>query len=147
MPVTQAGVLNLELLEALLASAKPAALALMAANNETGVLQPWAEALALCRAQNVPLICDATQWLGRLPASGLGDCDYLFGSGHKCGAPVGVGFLKAPGGFRGLLEGGPQEEGRRAGTQNVAGVAALAGALRACEGRFGEITRRLEERA
>lgn len=147
LPVTQAGVLNLELLEALLASAKPAALALMAANNETGVLQPWAEALALCRAQNVPLICDATQWLGRLPASGLGDCDYLFGSGHKCGAPVGVGFLKAPGGFRGLLEGGPQEEGRRAGTQNVAGVAALAGALRACEGRFGEITRRLEERA
>ena len=147
LPVTRAGVLDLEILKDALAGGKPAALALMAANNETGVLQPWAEALALCRAQNVPLVCDATQWLGRLPAGCLGDCDYLFGSGHKCGAPVGVGFLKAPGGFRGLLEGGPQEEGRRAGTQNVAAVAALAGALRACEERFGEIAGRLEERA
>jgi len=92
------------------------------------------------------LVCDATQWLGRLPAEELGECDYVFGSGHKCGAPVGVGFLKAPQGFKGLLVGGGQEEGRRAGTQNVAGAAALVAALGACADRFLEVPERLRRR-
>jgi len=47
--------------------------AVMAANNVTGVLQPWREALAICRQYKVPFFCDAVQWLGKIPAKGLGD--------------------------------------------------------------------------
>jgi cysteine desulfurase len=147
LPVTGAGVLDLDVLEDALSQGRPVAVALMAANNETGVLQPWKEALALCRSKDIPLVCDATQWMGRLPAEELGQCDYVFGSGHKCGAPVGVGFLKVPVGFKGLLAGGGQEEGRRAGTQNVAGAAAFVAALGACADRFLEVPERLERRA
>jgi len=57
-----------------------------------------------------------------------------------------VGFLKAPQGFKGLLVGGGQEEGRRAGTQNVAGAAAFVAALGACAARFIEVPERLERR-
>lgn len=146
MPVTRAGALDLEFLGTALRGAKPCAVVLMAANNETGILQPWREAAALCRTAGVPLVCDATQWLGRLPAAGIGDVDYVFGSGHKMGAPVGVGFLKTPDGFHPFLSGGPQEEGRRAGTQDVAGAAAFVAALAACEVRFAEIPERLRIR-
>lgn len=103
----------------------------MAANNETGVLQPWQAVLDLCRAKDVLFCCDAAQWLGKLPAAGLGACDFLTGSAHKFGGPKGVGFLKCPsrGRLRPLLVGGPQELRRRAGTENLAGVAAMAAAL------------------
>src|SRR5262249_20169431 len=60
---------------------------LMAANNETGVLQPWREALSVCRAHGVPMFCDAAQWIGRLPARGLGECDFVSGCAHKFGGP------------------------------------------------------------
>jgi cysteine desulfurase len=105
----------------------------MAANNETGVLQPWREALALCQKHDVPFFCDAAQWIGKLPAAGLGAADLLSGCGHKFGGPQGVGFLKVPARFQPLLVGGPQEESRRAGTENVAGVLAMVAALEACE--------------
>jgi cysteine desulfurase len=101
----------------------------MAANNETGVLQPWREVLGLCRERNVPFLCDAAQWIGKLPARGLGECDFVSGCAHKFGGPQGVGFLKVPANFRPLIVGGPQEEGRRAGTENVAGVLAMVAAL------------------
>ena len=74
----------------------PGLVAVMAANNETGVLQPWREALALCRERGVAFFCDAAQWIGKLPAAGLGACDYMSGSAHKLGGPQGVGFLKCP---------------------------------------------------
>jgi len=106
-----------------------AAVALMAANNETGVLQPWREAFALCRERGVPMLCDAAQWIGRLPARGLGECDFVSGCAHKFGGPPGVGFLKCPADTRALIVGGPQEGGRRAGTQNVPGVLAMIAAL------------------
>lgn len=146
MAVTPAGVVDLCRVSEALKAEKPAALAVMAANNETGVLQPWRDILALCGTRGVPFVCDATQWVGRLPMAGLGEVDYLFGSGHKCGAPVGVGFLKVPPGFRGLLEGGPQEDGRRAGTQNVAAAVSFEAALRECEKRFGEVEARVAQR-
>ena len=103
----------------------------MAANNETGVLQPWREALAMCREHHVPFFCDAVQWLGKLPAAGLGECDFVSGSAHKFGGPKGVGFLKCPGNglIEPLIHGGPQEDRRRAGTENVAGVLAMMAAL------------------
>ena len=108
---------------------KPQLAALMAANNETGVLQPWRETLAVCRAHDVKFFCDAAQWIGRMPAAGLGVCDFVSGCAHKFGGPQGVGFLKCPANFPPLLHGGPQEEGRRAGTENVAGVLAMVAAL------------------
>lgn len=128
---------------------KPQLVALMAANNETGVLQPWREALAECRANGVRYFCDAAQWIGRLPAAGLGDCDFVSGCAHKFGGPQGVGFLKCPANFPPLLHGGPQEDGRRAGTENVAGVLAMVAALEEREAaiRSGALEDRLEWRA
>jgi cysteine desulfurase len=67
--------------------------------------------------------------VGKLPAAGLGACDFVSGCAHKFGGPQGVGFLKAPAKFRPLIVGGPQEEGRRAGTENVAGLLAMLAAL------------------
>jgi len=132
MPVTPSGVVDLAWLQGELGKARPALVAVMAANNETGILQPWREVLALCRGAGVPFFCDAAQWLGKLPAGGLGGCDFLSGCAHKFGGPRGIGFLKCPakGPVQPLIVGGPQEEGRRAGTENVAGALALVAALR-----------------
>ncbi|HEX8296278.1 MAG TPA: cysteine desulfurase family protein [Chthoniobacteraceae bacterium] len=129
IPVTPAGVVDLDWLRAAFFRKKPALVAVMAANNETGVLQPWEEIAALCREQNVAFLCDAAQWLGKMAPSGLGACDFVTGCAHKFGGPQGVGFLKVPANFRPLIVGGMQEEGRRAGTENVAGVLASVAAL------------------
>ncbi|MBI3879182.1 MAG: aminotransferase class V-fold PLP-dependent enzyme, partial [Verrucomicrobia bacterium] len=140
IPVTREGVVEVAELKAALKKAKhrPGLVAVMAANNETGVLQPWRELAALCREHSVPFFCDAVQWLGKLPAAGLGACDFVSGSAHKFGGPRGVGFLKVPakGRVHPLLQGGPQEEGRRAGTENVAGALALVAALEERESRI-----------
>ena len=135
IPVDQRGVADISWVETQLKQERPALVSLMAANNETGVLQPWRELQALCARHDVPLLCDATQWLGRLPAAGLGTCAFLAASAHKFGGPRGVGFLKVPGDapFTPLLRGGPQQERRRAGTENVPGILALTAALAWCE--------------
>lgn len=132
MPVSGDGLLELDWLERELRARRPALVALMAANNETGVLQPWRQVSKLCREQGVPLLCDATQWLGKMPAEGLGQNAYVFASGHKFGGPRGIGFLKTPSAAKteALLHGGPQAEGRRAGTENVPGFLAMLAALR-----------------
>ena len=131
MPVNHAGVVEAGWLRDRLRLEKPGAVALMAANNETGVLQPWSEVSELCREAAVTFFCDAVQWAGKLPARGLGSCDFVSGSAHKFGGPRGVGFLKCPPGMRikPLLVGGGQEDGRRAGTENVAGVLSMVAAL------------------
>src|SRR5690348_13917510 len=131
IPVTREGVADLNWLTEEMAHARPGLVVVMAANNETGVLQPWRESLAICRQYEVPFFCDAAQWIGKLPASGLGECDFVSGAAHKFGGPKGVGFLKCPakGGVQPLLLGGPQEEGRRAGTENVPGILSMLAAL------------------
>jgi cysteine desulfurase len=132
IPVSRSGMVELTWIEKQLPRrTAPCAIAVMAANNETGVLQPWREIQSLCRAQKIPFLCDAAQWVGKLSAAGLGECDFVSGCAHKFGGPKGVGFLKCPakGPFTPLLRGGPQEEGRRAGTENVAGVLAMLAAL------------------
>ena len=129
IPVTPDGVADAAWLAEALRHSVPALVGVMAANNETGVLQPWREIAARCREHAVPFFCDAAQWIGRVPAAGLGACDFVSGCAHKFGGPQGVGFLKVPAGFRPLLVGGPQEEGRRAGTENVAGILAMIAAL------------------
>ncbi len=131
IPANRSGTIDLDWLRTTLPQSRPGLVAVMAANNETGVLQPWREILALCREWDVPFFCDAAQWLGKLPAKGLGECDFVSGCAHKFGGPKGVGFLKCPtkGRVHPLLHGGPQEAGRRAGTENVASVLALIAAL------------------
>jgi cysteine desulfurase len=140
IPVTRSGVVDLGWLERQFKRRRPGLVAVMAANNETGVLQPWPEVLALCGRWQVPFFCDAAQWIGKLPAAGLGACDFVSGSAHKFGGPKGVGFLKvvARGSFEPLLRGGPQEEGRRAGTENVGGVLAMLAALEEREHRLAQ---------
>ena len=135
IPVTHDGVVDMEWLTAEMADTRPGLVAVMAANNETGVIQPWRELLAICQTYEVPFFCDAVQWLGKMPARGLGDCDYLSGAAHKFGGPCGVGFLKAPhkSHVHSLLFGGKQERGQRAGTENVPIILAMLAALEARE--------------
>ena len=139
-PVDARGVLKLGALREVLARGDLAGVALMAANNETGVLQPWQKASELCRARGVLLHVDAAQWLGKLPARGLGACDAVTGCAHKFGGPRGVGFLKIPAacrGFRGQLRGG-QENGHRGGTVDYPAVAGMLAALKAREEAIAE---------
>jgi cysteine desulfurase len=138
IPALPQGVIDLDWLAARLKRCPPGLVAVMAANNETGVLQPCAEALALCRKYGAPFFCDAVQWLGRLPAQGLPAGGFLSAGAHKFGGPRGVGFLKCPVGapLHPLVLGGPQEEGRRAGTENVAGVLAMVAALKVRQAEF-----------
>ena len=139
IPVDKTGNIDLDWLETELAKNPPALVAVMAANNETGVLQPWQHIVELCHEREVPFFCDAAQWLGKLPASGLGKCDFVSACAHKFGGPKGVGFLKvARGTFHGLILGGQQEEGRRAGTENVAGVSAMLAALEVREAAIAQ---------
>jgi cysteine desulfurase len=131
IPVTRDGVVDVDWISSEMADARPGLVAVMAANNETGVIQPWREVMAICHSYKVPFFSDSVQWLGKMPAKGLGDCDYLSGAAHKFGGPRGVGFLKVPG--KGpvspLLHGGKQERGRRAGTENVPVIVSMLAAL------------------
>jgi cysteine desulfurase len=146
LPVTHAGVVDVSWLETELKRARPALIAVMAANNETGALQPWREVLGISHKHNVPFFCDAVQWIGKLSAAELGQSDWVSGSAHKFGGPRGIGFLKVPRSLAvtPLLRGGPQEETRRAGTENVAAVLAMVSVL---EAREDQIARGEHERA
>ncbi len=112
---------------------RTALVCLMLANNETGVIQPVAEALALARSHGALLHCDAVQAAGKLPLdfAALG-VDLLALSAHKIYGPKGVGALVVRRGTKleALLRGGSQERNRRAGTENVAGVVGFAAAAR-----------------
>lgn len=132
LPVTPDGVVDVGRFTEMLRHKAPGAVAVMAANNETGVIQPWREMRVLCSAARIPFFCDAVQWVGKLPSRELGTCDFVSGSAHKFGGPRGVGFLKCPLGVKlsPMISGGGQEEGRRAGTENVAGVLSMMAALR-----------------
>jgi len=131
IPVTRDGVVDLDWLTGELADARPGLVAVMAANNETGVIQPWREIRSICEAYEIPFFTDAVQFIGKMPLKNLGECDYVSGAAHKFGGPRGVGFLKIPhrSPFTPLLHGGKQEGGRRAGTENIAIIAAMMAAL------------------
>jgi cysteine desulfurase len=131
LEVDRHGAVSARQVEKLLASNGIGAVVVMAANNETGVLQPWRELARLCRRRHAAFFCDASQWLGKLPAAGLGEADWVIGSAHKFGGPKGVGFVLAAEGAQDFhaQQGGGQEHGHRAGTENFPGVAALVSAL------------------
>ena len=145
LPLTPDGQLSLAALEAALRAhgGRRIMLALQAANNETGVLQPVAEAARLVHAAGGLLVCDATQAVGRCNAtfSTLG-ADVLLFSSHKLGGPVGAGALAfAREGLHieeTILRGGGQEGGRRAGTENIAAAVGFASALEAATGESDE---------
>ncbi|MFG1402744.1 cysteine desulfurase family protein [Xanthobacter sediminis] len=157
VPVDVAGRIDLDALEARLRhhrdAGRRAMVALMAANNETGVLQPLAQAAQLVHAYDGVVFCDAVQAAGRVPLHmGDLDLDLVAVSAHKIGGPQGAGALVAgrddtrvaP-----LVAGGGQERNRRAGTENVAaiagfGAAAAVAALREDAARLAAARRRLE---
>lgn len=109
-------------------------LVLMLANNETGILQPVAEAAALvCEAGGLT-VCDGVQGLGKTAVNvALLGADYLALSAHKIGGPQGVGALwhRAGAPLKAVLHGGGQERGLRSGTENVAGIAGFGAAAAA----------------
>lgn len=130
VPVTSDGIIDLAALDAMLAAnTRPALVSLMLANNETGILQPVAEAARIIHARGAWLHCDVAQAMGRIKVSlGLLGADILTLSAHKMGGPAGVGALILAESGRTLapiLLGGGQERRRRAGTENVAGIVGL----------------------
>ncbi len=134
LPVGGDGTLDLDALDrALSQSDEPAVVAVMLANNETGVIQPITEAAAICARHGAWLHCDAVQALGKIPldVTALGADSYAFAA-HKLAGPQGVGALvvRTPDGFGRLIHGGGQERGLRAGTENVAGIAGFGVAAR-----------------
>src|SRR5450631_3048379 len=120
-------------------------LALQAANNETGVIQPVAAAAAMVHAAGGFVVCDAVQAAGKIDCgiASLG-ADAMVISAHKFGGPKGAGALCFGADSyhvrETLLRGGGQERGLRAGTENVAAIAGMAAALSAAEARLGEET-------
>ena len=139
--VDENGIVQPSILEAVIEQSKPSIVSIIAANNESGTLQPWREHLAICRAHGVAFHTDATQWIGKLPAHELGECDYLTGSAHKFGGPKGIGFLVLRDEAESLrfLRGGPQESGRRAGTENYPSIEAMVTALENLSPRLGDV--------
>ena len=105
---------------------------IMYANNEIGTIQPIAEIGAVCRSHKVPFHTDAVQAVGHIPIDvEKQNIDMLSSSAHKYHGPKGVGFLYVKKGVRitSLIEGGAQENGKRAGTENVPGIVSMAAAL------------------
>lgn len=106
---------------------------IMYANNEIGTVQPISELGEICKKHNVIFHTDAVQAIGHIPVNVNDDnVDMLSASAHKFHGPKGVGFLYVKKGIRvtNLINGGAQEKGRRAGTENVPGIAAMATALK-----------------
>ncbi|MGB8277671.1 MAG: cysteine desulfurase family protein [Methylovirgula sp.] len=141
LPLAPEGVISLDALAAALArhAGRRVMLALQAANNETGVIQPVAAAAAMVHAAGGVVICDAVQAAGRIACDFAAlNADALAVSAHKFGGPQGVGALCfAPGVYHiknMMLRGGGQERGLRAGTENVAAIMGFAAAMKAAAG-------------
>ena len=124
LPVSEQGVVDIKALSTALEDPSPALVVVMAANNETGVIQPIAEIGAMVRSHGSLFFCDAIQAAGKIPLSMKGmNIDILSLSAHKIGGAAGVGALVVRDGIvlKPLLRGGGQELRRRAGTENLAG--------------------------
>ena len=121
---------------------------IMYANNEVGTIEPVAEIGRICRARKIPFHIDAVQAGGALPIDVTAlNADLLSLSAHKFYGPKGVGMLYARQGMRVLpqLQGGSQERGKRAGTENVAGIVGAATALRLAYEELPRVTPRITQ--
>jgi cysteine desulfurase len=135
IPVDSNGIVDLTRLEAQLAAdPRSAIVSVMLANNETGVIQPAADVAAIAHRHGALFHCDAIQAAGKIPVdvSSIG-ADLISLSAHKLGGPPGIGALVVQDAAElvPMLRGGGQERGRRAGTENLPGIAGFAAATRA----------------
>jgi cysteine desulfurase len=132
--VTHSGVVDLDQLPGLLAAGSPALVSVMHANNETGAIQPVPEIADIVHEAGGLLHVDAVQALGKIPFDIKAlNVDLASISAHKLGGPKGVGALVLAEGLSGLnalLRGGGQEQGRRAGTENVMGISGFGAAVK-----------------
>jgi len=153
--VTRSGVVDLDHLRDMLADGPPALVSVMSANNETGAVQPIAEVAEIVHAASGLLHVDAVQSIGKIPFN-INElkADLTSISAHKFGGPKGIGALILADGLNGpeaAIQGGGQEQGRRAGTENVPGIvgfgAAMKAAMASLDGdmaRIESLRRRLE---
>jgi cysteine desulfurase len=149
LPVTSSGA---PILASTCFSARPSPSAVFAmlANNETGSLNDLTS-LVQQAPPDIPFAVDVTQAVGRIPLnlpSFIRDNGFVFASGHKIGAPIGIGFLHLPRGltWTPLLHGGGQEEARRSGTQNAPLAAAFAAAIQDRVARFDHLVTQTSRR-
>jgi cysteine desulfurase len=145
LPVNPEGLLDLDALDAALAEG-PSVVSVMWVNNEVGVIQPVEEIACRCRDAGVIFHTDAVQAIGKVPVSLTGlPCTLLTISGHKIGAPKGIGALivrdrKA---VEAIIHGGGQQFGIRPGTENVAGAVALGRAAQLAAAEQADLAERL----
>ena len=145
LPVHEDGLVRPEELETAIRE-DTCLVSVMYANNEIGTIQPIREIGEICRKHGILFHTDAVQAVGHLPIDVKAEnIDLLSSSAHKFHGPKGIGFLYARKGVRliNLIEGGAQESGKRAGTENVAAAAAMAAALKETAGCMGETAPRL----
>ena len=145
LPVDESGIVKVEDVAAALRP-ETALVSVMYANNEIGTIQPIAEIGALCRANKVLFHTDAVQAVGHLPVDVQAqNIDMLSLSGHKFHGPRGTGVLYVRKGvpLKALIEGGAQERGKRAGTENLPAIAGMAAALQEAVDHLEENNARL----
>ena len=148
LPVHEDGLIRPEELEAAIRE-DTCLVTIMYANNEIGTIQPIREIGEICRKHQVLFHTDAVQAIGHIPVNVENDnIDMLSSSAHKYHGPKGVGFLYVKKGIRltNLIEGGAQERGKRAGTENVPGIAAMATALKEAVASLDENAKHLISR-
>ena len=151
LPVNHDGVIDLSMLKNWIDELKDdiALIAIMAANNETGVIQPFEKVNELCQIHHIPFLCDTTQFIGKIPFNFKeSKIDYAVCSGHKLGAMTGTGILiaKDPENIKPLVIGGGQEGGRRGGTQHYLGNETLSIALTVLTENYKRIPELTEKR-
>jgi cysteine desulfurase len=136
LPVDAAGLPDLTVLRAALIAHPTSLVAVMWANNETGVIAPMQELFEISHAAGAAVLCDAVQAIGKVAVNVQAvPVDYLALSGHKFHAPKGIGalYVSPRAAFVPQMLGGGQESGRRSGTENVAGIVALGKAAELAE--------------
>jgi cysteine desulfurase len=145
IPVSADGIVDLGRLEELLASdPRPALVSVMLANNETGAIQPVADVADVAHRHGALFHCDAVQAAGKIPVDIVAiGADLISLSAHKLGGPPGIGALIIGGSVEiaPMIRGGGQERGRRAGSENLPGIAGFAAAADAARHRLADYER------
>lgn len=146
LDVYQDGSVDTELLETLLSYGRTAIVSIQMANNEIGTIQDVEEISKICNKYKATLHMDCVQAFGHIDLdvrTNMKDVDMISFSGHKIGAPKGIGGLYVKGGAKNiipLIHGGHQEFGKRAGTENVAGIVGLGVAAKLCKDNMTQNT-------